>query len=208
MNTGAQSRLLNIGRCMKIGQRQLEQTFSWSRSKFFSSNVFRQQGGRNSLEYSGITSLRPQRENDASKFLGAHSFSSSIQKRPYCGKQEGRRWIMKHHFKGMPTLQVINIITLRPYKKKPEILLQTNPCRILTWSQSPSLNWKRARSWSSDFKFISKLLRTKWKLLIMFDRLHSYLPSDRSSGLLIHTLGSTRSPLVSSFRWQCLDLRW
>ena len=123
MNTGAQSRLLNIGRCMQIGQRQLEQTFTWSRSNFFSSNVFRQQGGRNSLEpgkaeYSGITSLRPQRENDASKFLGAHSFSSSIQnKRPYCGKQEGRRWIMKHHFKGMPTLQVINIITLPPFKK-------------------------------------------------------------------------------------------
>ena len=53
----------------------------------------------------------PLGQSNRSTLLGAtRGLSSRQQERLY--SSQGRRWIMKHHFKGMPTMQVVLLVRL------------------------------------------------------------------------------------------------
>ena len=159
MNSGAGSRLLNISRCLR--QQQLEQAVSSSGAKSFSrfasTRVFSRQFCESCFEQTcvGVTCLRGPGQSDRTsqdaRFLGANRGQVSKRQERYYSRsrKEGRRWIMKQHFKGMPTFQVM-ITPTRHHQWKMYVFL----CRTLTLSQSLCLNWRRGRYWSSDFRLI------------------------------------------------------
>ena len=108
MNTSVRSRLLNISRCMGFEQ----QYVFWSKSKSYLLAATSRQFRR---EYCGSCSV-PSREKwieianlraaRQSGNRGAQGLLNRQQRHYSSSSQEGRRWIMKHHFKGMPTMQV------------------------------------------------------------------------------------------------------
>ena len=125
MNSGVGSRLFfKIGRSLGFEQLRPQAVLSCSRINGFSqfgtsSSLLRSRFCESNFEEGaararcvGVTSFKgaPGQSNRSTLLGATRGLSSRQQQRLY--SSEGRRWIMKHHFKGMPTMQVVLLVRL------------------------------------------------------------------------------------------------